>query len=839
MKYLTLPKNLLKFWYPESLVVSARIWKNVLFYLEEDLAVKLMLRLLLVPLFHDSTVVGRLISIAFRLSRVGIGLFAMALSTLLVASLALIWFALPALAFILGGNFGLAAKALLFSGVVLFINHLLAHPPKKSWQVQNFAEVWRCSFLKPKEVDFAGLMPRPEIKNLLLYLELTPAQIAPLLGLVALPEVEKRALEVGKSLKVPYLGAEHFFVVMLSLMPNIDSSLIKLGLKISDFFDVLDYLQKKANLWRVVAIWDEDFAVKHLRGVNRGWLSVPTPNLDLVTEDLTKKAGREYIPDFVGRPEVVSKVINILSLEKGRNVVIVGEPGAGRTELVEYLAKLIVTGDAPAALATRRIVRLDLTGLLSGVKTQGELAEKVKAVFEEVQFCGNIIIFVDEIHELGIGEAGSSFNLYSLLLPFLESDQFQFVSVTEPKNYLRILEKNGSLARLFAKIDLPPASVKDTIEILKERAIQYERSKKVRLSLPAVTELARLAERHIHGVVLPDSALHLFEECLPEAQNGWITRQVVEKVIQSAVAVPIGEASPETKLQLLNLETIIHQKMIDQEEAVSAVANVLRRAGAGLRDTQRPIGSFLFVGPTGVGKTELAKILAETYFKGKGNFFRLDMSEYQNPEAVQRLIGNEQSDGTLLETVENKPYSLILLDEFEKADQRVLTIFLQVLDDGRLTGASGKTADFTNTIIIATSNAASLTIARGLESGQNLPALEGMVKEELLRIFKPELVNRFDGVVLFKPLSETDLQKIVRLKLLGLQNQLKEQGYLVDFEEGLVQKLAQRGYDPVLGARPLRRLIQDTLEARFSTLILEGRLPKGQPFRAGEALLSS
>lgn len=837
MKYLSLPKNLLQFWYPESLVVLARIWKNILLYLEEDLAVRLMLRLLFVPLFHDVTFVGRMMSVAFRFGRVSVGLFAMFAVTLLIGALALYWFALPVAAFIFGGTIGWISKVLFFSGGVLFVNHLLAHPHKKTWQIQKFSDIWSCSLIKVQDLNLNNLLQKDEVKNLLTYLEVTPTQIQALLGQAAASDIEQKVLELGRSLKTPYLSAGHFFVAMLALSPGIDNSLMKSGLKIGDFIDVLDFFQKRANGWRVVFPWDEDFAVKHLRGVNRGWLSVPTPTLDLVSEDLTKKAGRQYIPDFVGRAEIVSQVINILSLERGRNVAVVGEPGSGRSELVSYLAKLIVSGDAPQALATRRIVRLDLTGLLSGVKTQGELAERVKNIFDEVRFCGNIIVFVDEIHELGIGEAGSSFNLYSLLLPYIESDEFQFISTTEPKNYLRILEKNGQLARLFAKVELPPASVSDTVNILKNQAIENERWKKIKTTLPALKEIASLADRYIHDTVLPDSALHLFEGSLPRAENGWVTKTLVEKVMQERTAVPIGEVTAETKAELLNLEALIHQKMINQEEAVASVANVLRRAAAGLRDAKRPIGSFLFVGPTGVGKTELAKILAETYFKNKGNFFRLDMSEYQNPESLQRLIGDEKSDGVLLETVENKPYSLILLDEFEKADSKVLTIFLQVLDDGRLTGASGKTADFTNTIIIATSNAASLTIAKGLEIGQSLPSLEGKVREELLQIFRPELVNRFDGVVLFKPLSPADLQKIVRLKLAGLQGQMKEQGYLVEFGEGLVGKLAEKGYDPVLGARPLRRLIQDTLEARFSTMILENKLPKGEKFIADEKLL--
>ncbi|MBI4037223.1 ATP-dependent Clp protease ATP-binding subunit, partial [Candidatus Daviesbacteria bacterium] len=346
------------------------------------------------------------------------------------------------------------------------------------------------------------------------------------------------------------------------------------------------------------------------------------------------------------------------------------------------------------------------------------------------------------------------------------------------------------------------------------------------------------SNRFIHDKVLPDSALSTLEQCLPLSENGWVKKKIVESVIQSQTAVPVGEVGAEVKKELLNLEEEIHKDMIDQEEAVSSVAKTLRRAAASLRETNRPIGSFLFVGPTGVGKTELSKILAKVYFQGKGHFFRFDMSEYQTQDGVEKLIGKSGEEGQLTEEVFLHPYSLILLDEFEKADSRLLTLFLQVLDDGRLTSGSGKVVDFTNTIIIATSNAASLTIAQSLEGGLPFAEVEKKVKDELLTIFKPELINRFDGVVIFKPLSRQDLQKIVELKLVALQDQLKDQGYVVDFDQKLVEKLAEKGFDKVLGARPLRRLIQDSLEARLSVMILEDKLPKGEKYLAGENLLA-
>lgn len=852
MRYLSLPVHLLKFWYLESLIVFLRVWKNTLLYLEEDLAVELMWKLLFVPLFHDSTIIGRALSFGFRSFRILLGLGAFFLATVILASLALSFYLLPLLVFTLTGTAKLVSLGVIFSGIVFFLNHLLANPEKKLWQIKKLEDLWQASVVKRGNLQFTQLLRTDEVGSLLLYLEQDRENFARLSSNFEEREVLQKAWDLGKKLDVVYLDARLFFVAFLSLVPGIDKELLKYELRLEDFVEVLDFFQKRRKWWRIVWPWDEDFHVFHLRGVNRGWIGVPTPNLDLVSEDLTKKASKERIVDFLDRTQVVASVISVLSLEKSRNVVVVGEPGSGRSTLVSYLAKRIVLGDAPESLAMKRLVKLELTKLLGGITSQGELAERVKDVFAEVEDSGNLILFIDEIHNLGVGEVGGEFNLYSLLLPYLESDKTQFIATTEIENYTRILERNSSFAHLFTKIELPPADVLETVNILKIWAIEHERKRRVCTSLPALRKMAELAERFLHERVLPDAALGVFLQTLDQAENGWIRKKLVEKVVGEIASVPVGEVEGLVKTELLDLERVIHQKLIDQEEAVAVVGNTLRRAAVELRDQDRPIGSFLFVGPTGVGKTELAKILAQEYFQGQGlpagrqalpagrqgTFLRLDMSEYQNSASIGRLIGEMGEEGQLTEAVRRHPYSLILLDEFEKADPKILTLFLQVLEDGRLTSGSGRTVDFTNTIIIATSNAAALTIARGLGAGQSLSSLKRVVNEELLKILGPELLNRFDEVVLFKPLSPWDLQRVVKLKLAALQRQLQKQGFLVEFTEGVMKQLVQRGYDPILGARPLRRLIQDTIEAKLSVLILQNKLPKGEKFVVEEQLLA-
>lgn len=834
MKYVTLPIQIFEFWYPESIAFFIRTWRNLILLLEEDLAVGLMWKLIFTPLFQDSSIVGRVLSFIFRVGRILIGLFAFLVATTLLLMIGGCWLVLPILAVF---DVPQALSRILFlSGLGLFLINIVSHPHKKIWQVRKEEDFWLTSRIKSKDVSFKKLLIDREVVDLLSTLEVQLSSL-PAFEVTDINTIAKKAYELGKLCGSLYLGPRHFFVAILGEIPNIDATLAKLELTIRDFEQALVYLEKKKNTWRRVYLWDGDFTVHHLKGINRGWLGVPTPTLDIVAEDLTKTAARVGFADFIGNAALLEQIVSILSQSGNKNVILVGPPGSGKTALVRFLAKQIVTGDAPESLATKRLVVLEPTRLLSGIRTEGELADRVKTIFEEVEVAGNVIIAVEEIQTLGEGEAGSSLNLYSLMLPYLESERFQFIATTEIENYNRTLEKNGALARLFIKIEVPPATADDTLKILEDKAIEAERKDKVKVSFIAIKTVVALSQKLIHDRVLPDSAISILNEAYTESINKWVTKDVIRRVISQRVKVPLMEVGSADKNRLLNLEAVIHERMIDQEQAVKAVANVLRRSATGLREENRPIGTFLFVGPTGVGKTELAKTLSEVYFKSSGAYIRFDMSEYQSSESVNRLIGDSREEGQLTEAIRQRPYALLLLDEFEKADPKILTLFLQVLEDGRLTDNSGRTVDFTNTIIIATSNAASITIAQGLSSGKSLIEIDKIVNDELLKVFKPELVNRFDDVVLFKPLSQEDLQKIVTIKLIALQKQMKEKGYLVEFSPELIGEFAKKGFDPVMGARPMRRLLQDTLEAKLSRLILENKLVKGQIFKAGVELL--
>lgn len=829
-----LPVYLIEFWYPEGIQFFVRTWKNLMLYLEEDLAVKLMMRLLFVPLFHDSTFVGRFLSFLFRTLRILIGLFAFIIATIVLLAIAGYWLSLPVLAILDTPPF--LSRIIFLSGVGLFIIQISSLPHKKVWQIANDS-FWDAASVKSQDLTLKKLLARREVLDLLANLELQ-LQSLPQFEISNPEKTGRSAFEYAKKIGSAHIGPRHFFVAAILDVPNIENALLKLDLKPADFLGALYYLERKREFWRKVWIWDDDFSVRHLKGVNRGWLGVPTPALDVVGDDLTKLVSKETSARFVRSSSVVSEVVNILSQTSGRNVILVGPAGCGKSTLIRHLAKMIIAGDAPLSLATKRVVSLDLTKLLSGMRTQGDLADRIKNIFEEVSFAQNIIIVIDEIHQLGVGEVGSSLNLYSLLQPYLESDTFQFVGTTEPENYSRILEKNGSFARIFRKIEMPAATDEETLEVLEYRSINAERTDKLKISFIAIKTAIDLAKKLVHDRVLPDSAISVLKEAMTKSVNGWVTGDIVRKVVSSRVKVPIWEVGTVDKLRLLHFEQELHHRLIGQEQAVKGVSDALRRSATGMNEDGRPIGSFLFVGPTGVGKTELAKTLADVYFKTAGAFLRFDMSEYQNPESVVRLIGGPSEGGLLTEAVKNRPYALLLLDEFEKANDKVLTLFLQVLDDGRLTDGAGKLIDFENTIIIATSNVASLIIAQGLQQGRTLDEIDRQVNDELLKTFKPELINRFDEVVLFKPLSQIDLEKIVTLKLSALQNNLKTKGYLVQFDQSLVAELGRRGFDPVLGARPLRRLIQDTLEGKLSKLILQEKMVKGQVIKVGAEMLA-
>lgn len=829
MSMIDLPLSFLKFYFFDSLNLQYRLWKNILAFLEEDLAVTLMIRLFFTPLFHDSSIVGRFLSIIFRSFRIILGFFAFVLVTIIIFTGALLWIAAPILLF--SSDLSIFAAGFIILGIILFLTQYFTRPKLTVAEVQTPDQILLSSSIPSPRLTIAYLSQTPEVLNFTKSLQITPDILDTGDFIIQEPALSK-ALALAKSTNATYLTPAYFWVACLLSVPDTTTSLMQLDLTPEDLILALKYLELQHSYLTPRYLWSKDYHVHHLAGVNRGWLGAPTPLLDACSIDLTVAENTDEKPEFIGRPEALKSVVDALSASDRRNVLLIGPSGTGKTLMIRFLANLINQGDAPASICTKRLIQIDLTKLLSNVGTQGDVSSKLQGLFAEVESVEDIVLFVDEIENLGLGQSGSSYNLFALIQPYLESGKFQFIATVDDNSFSRIIEPSGSFARIFKFVKLPPASTNETLEFLIDKAAAIASRRHIYFSLPSLRVLVDYSHKYIHTTVLPDSARQLFHRGFDNAystNNPDITTEIIKKLLSDQVKLPVVDLNQSAKDELLGLETLIHTRMIDQVEAVEAVVSTLKRAAVSLRDEKRPIGSFLFVGPTGVGKTELAKILSEEYFHQKASFLRLDMSEYQTTGAIDRLLGDSQNPGLLTDTIQHNPYTLILLDEFEKADPRILNLFLQVLEDGRLTDGRGKTIDFTNTIIIATSNAAALTIADQLKKGQTIDQLKPLVQEELIKIFKPELLNRFDSVVIFKPLSPTDLHQIVLLKLQSLKVKLRDQGYLVEFDPSLVEKLAKQGFDPVMGARPLRRLIQDTLESNLSNQILEGGLTKGVP----------
>lgn len=571
-------------------------------------------------------------------------------------------------------------------------------------------------------------------------------------------------------------------------------------------------------------------------GLNRDWIGTITPELDRSGIDFTKLAQKGLLPEIICREEEKSRVSDILSLASKNNVLLIGPAGAGKTSIVEGLARDIALGGCRENLKFRRIVSLDLASLMAGARNQGELEKKVQNIIHDLTF-GNIILFLDDLHLLSstkIGESETS--ILSLLEKPLSFGRLQIIGSTTQEEYHKYIEKEPTISHLFQIIEVKELNPSQSLSVLLSVVPYLERSYRVFITFPAVEDCVSLSEAYIQNKVLPDSALEALERASQAANKSGVKQvsvELIEETISTLAKVPLGEVSQKESDKLLHLEEKLHLRVIGQDEAVKAVSDALRRSRAGLKAQNRPIAAFLFLGPTGVGKTELARALAQTYFGNEKNMIRLDMAEYEGEESISQLIGappgqkGYEEGGQLTEAVKNQPSSLLLLDEIEKSHPKIINAFLSVLDDGRLTDSSGVAVDFTNTIIIATSNAGSEIIQTLLN--QNTPLSQ--IKEELLKnlgnYFKPEFLNRFDGIIVYKPLTKEELLKITTLQLNQVVDKLKERAIEFKFGPRLVEELSALGFNPSLGARPLRRVIQEKVENYLAKQILEDKIKKG------------
>lgn len=566
-------------------------------------------------------------------------------------------------------------------------------------------------------------------------------------------------------------------------------------------------------------------------GIDRAMTAVQTPFLDRFSEDLTRLGQLGYLEPCIARDKEIEEIFRLI--EGGNpNVIIVGESGVGKTAIIEGIAQRIIREDVPKNLIDRRLISLSIPSLVAGAAAPGELEERMATIVYEIRRAGNILLYIDNIQNLtGVGSE-TGIDLADVLANALSGGDLIVLGSTNSADFRSYIEKSSALMGVFQKFELGEMDDNQAIQILEAKAGAVEYKNSVYFSYDALEKAVTLSRRYIHEQYLPQKAISIIEEAAvyvrkKKGKNSIVLGEDVAEIISQRSKVKVTTVTEEEKDKLLHLEEYIHQRVIGQEEAVTMVAEAIRRARVELREKKKPIANLLFLGPTGVGKTELAKTVAEVYFGSEENMIRLDMSEYQDKTSIHRLIGVPGSGegGILTESVRKQPYTLLLLDEIEKAHPDILNIFLQVMDDGRLTDAVGRTIDFTNIILIATSNAGTQFIQDKVKEGVVLEEIkQQLINEELRGIFKPEFLNRFDGVIVFKPLNFEEILAITKLLLKKVQKRLEEKGIIFEATDEAVEELAQIGFDPAFGARPLRRAVQERVDSALAKFLLTGKI---------------
>lgn len=565
--------------------------------------------------------------------------------------------------------------------------------------------------------------------------------------------------------------------------------------------------------------------------MNRAMTAIATPFLDAFSQDLTALARAGYLEPCVNREKELAAVYRIIEGANG-SAILVGNTGVGKMTILNGLAQRMVEEDVPSILKDKRLVNLSVAKLASGANA-AEAGERLLNVVDEIVRSGNIILVVSNIQEMvGItsGQEGS-LDLAEVLVSALEKKYFLCLATANSQDYHQYIE-SSALANILEKVEINEMGPNQAIQVLEAKAGPIEYKNKVYFSYDAIDRTVQLADRYLHERYLPDKAIGILEEVAvavrkKKGENSLVLGEDVAEIVAEKTRIPVTKISQDESKKLLNLEDRIHQRMIDQEPAVKMVASALRRARAELRDNQRPIVNLLFLGPTGVGKTELAKTVAEVYFGSETQMVRLDMSEYQEESSIDKLIGvsGEKGGGYLTEAIRKNPFSLLLLDEIEKAHPDILNIFLQVMDDGRLTDNQGRTVDFTNVILIATSNAGSQFIQDKIKANVGIDVIKDqLLSGELKNYFKPEFLNRFDGVIVFKPLSRLDVEQIAGLMLKKVSVRLLSKGINFKASPEAIKELAEAGFDPVYGARPLRRVIQERVDDVLANYLLQNKL---------------
>ena len=550
--------------------------------------------------------------------------------------------------------------------------------------------------------------------------------------------------------------------------------------------------------------------------------------------DLTDLASKMKLGFLVGHEQEFDSLMNVLARPGRNNVLLVGEPGTGKETMVANLAIKIIKDEVPGNLFDKRLVALNIGNVTSGANNVGELQNRFQKLAKEMLEAGNIVLYIPNIYTLKqTNVEGAGINAADLLKPIFQSGLVPVIGTATEQEYRRLLDTDVEFAGMFEIIRLQEISEDEAIQILSYEALSLEKQYRIVISYKAIKRAVFLSKRYLRDKLLPASATDLLRETVVYIKS--IGKKIVSEddiidMVEAKTRIPMANVTKQEAEQLLNLEDKLHQRIIDQEEAIKSVAEALREYRAGLSNKSGPIASFLFVGPTGVGKTELAKSLAVIYFGSESKMIRFDMTEYQDVESVQRFIGSPDGEklGALTEAVRIHPFSLILLDEFEKASQNIMNLFLQVFDDGRLTDSTNRVIDFSNTIIIATSNALSSFIKEELDKGTEYKQLSEQIKLKLTSVYTPEMLNRFSKILVFKPLSPDDILEITKLQIKNLAEQIfNDKEIKLSVSDSAIAELARLGFDPVFGARPLQGVIREKIKSEIANKILKQELVSG------------
>ena len=652
--------------------------------------------------------------------------------------------------------------------------------------------------------------------------------------------IEKAASDAAR-LGHSYIGTEHLLLGILR-QPDCGGAraLAAAGLSVNDIYtDILAVFGTGSFKPRSQPPVQPKATVKHSE----------TRILDQYSRDLTLLAASGSFDPVIGRDEEIRRSVQILSRRSKNNPVLIGEPGVGKTAVAEGIAAYIAGSDAPESMAGKRLVALDLPALLAGTKYRGDFEERVKAVLKDVKKAGDVILFIDEMHTMiGAGSAEGAIDAANILKPALGRGEVQIIGATTPEEYRRHIEKDAALERRFQPVKIAEPSRSDSLKMLGAVRQSLEKHHGVKISDAALTAAVDLSARYINDRFLPDKAIDLADEAAAHIRvsgGGLVTAEDIAGIVSMWTGIPVANLSADETKRLCNMESILHRRVIGQNEAVTAVSRAIRRGRVGLSDPDRPIGSFLFLGPTGVGKTELCRALAEAVFGESEAMIRLDMSEYMEKHAVSKLIGSPpgyvgyEDGGQLTERVRRKPWSVVLFDEIEKAHEDVWGILLQIMDDGRLTDSAGRVVSFRNTIIVMTSNVGAKSISDGRprmgftpDGGDEAQLMRARINEELRRTFKPEFLNRIDETIVFRRLSRAEIRSIAERMLLTVAERFKALGMTLSVPDQVVDFLAERGYDEKYGARPLRRAIRSMIEDKAAELMLTDSLGRGDTVQA-------